>query len=314
MSIVSIAPLLLTVLGLTAFEVINSVDNAVINAEVLGKMSTWAKKWFLVWGIFLAVFVVRGVLPWLILWGSVPGIGPWEAFMASFSSDPRVLDAVETSRPILLCGAGLFLVYLFLHWLFLEQKEFGLVGEKFIAKHGLWFYTTASVLLGFVVWKAIHVNPMMAMGAMVGSTAFFLTHGFKENAENAEEKMLEGENKLSDWSKILYLEAIDACFSVDGVLGAFAFTTSVPLILIGNGIGVWVVRKLTVGNIDKIKKYVFLKNGAMYSIFALGIVMLAEAFGAHLPSWISPVITFAVIGFFMFKSLAVLKKETKSCL
>ncbi len=306
MALVTFAPLVLTVLGLTVFEVINSVDNAVINAEVLGKMSAWARKWFLVWGIFLAVFVVRGVLPWLILWGSVPGIGPWEAFMASFSSDPRVALAVETSKPVLLCGAGLFLVYLFLHWLFLEQKEFGLVGEKFIAKHGVWFYTAASVLLAVVVWIAIHVNPMMAMGAMVGSTAFFLTHGFKENAERAEEKMLEG-GVMSDWSKILYLEAIDACFSVDGVLGAFAFTTSVPLILIGNGIGVWVVRKLTVSNVDKIKKYVFLKNGAMYSIFALGVVMLLEAFGAHIPSWVSPVATFVVIGFFLFKSVVHLK-------
>ncbi|MEI6480213.1 MAG: DUF475 domain-containing protein [bacterium] len=309
MTLALIAPLILTVLGLTLFEVINSVDNAVINAEVLGKMSPWAKKWFLVWGIFLAVFVVRGVLPWLILWGSVPGIGPWEAFVASFSSDPRVLGAVEMSKPILLCGSGLFLVYLFLHWLFLETKEFGLVGEKFIARHGVWFYTVASLVLGVVVWKTIHINPMMAVGAVMGSTAFFLVHGFKENAERAEERMLEGDNSMSDWSKILYLEAIDACFSVDGVLGAFAFTTAVPLILIGNGIGVWVVRKLTVSNVDTIKKFVFLKNGAMYSIFSLGIIMLAEAFGAHIPSWVSPVITFCVIGFFLFKSVAVLNSQ-----
>ena len=68
----------------------------------------------------------------------------------------------------------------------------------------------------------------------------------------------------SDWSKILYLEAIDTTFSIDGVLGVFAFTLSIPLILIGNGVGAIVLRQLTVSNIDRIKKYAYLKNGAMY--------------------------------------------------
>ena len=147
------------------------------------------------------------------------------------------------------------------------------------------------------------INPMIAFGAVVGSTAFFITHGFKQQAEQAEEQLLHGRsNSLSDVSKVLYLEMIDMTFSIDGVLGAFAFTLSVPLILIGNSLGALVVRQLTLGNIDRIKKYAYLKNGAMYSIFVLGSVMLLEGMGWHVPVWVSPLATFVVVGYFFFRS------------
>lgn len=141
----------------------------------------------------------------------------------------------------------------------------------------------------------------MAMGAVVGSTAFFITHGFKQNAEMHEKELIGGSN-MSDWSKILYLEVIDATFSIDGVVGAFAFTLSVPLILIGNGIGAFVVRELTISNIDRVKRYIYLKNGAMYSIFFLGIIMILASFGYHIKEWVSPVITIGVIGYFFYLS------------
>ena len=85
-------------------------------------------------------------------------------------------------------------------------------------------------------------------------------------------------------SKILYLEALDASFSLDGVIGAFAFTISVPLILLGNGIGALVVRELTVRGIDLISKFAYLKNGAIYSIGMLGTLTILESFGQEHPS------------------------------
>jgi hypothetical protein len=112
----------------------------------------------------------------------------------------------------------------------------------------------------------------------------------------------------SDWSKILYLEAIDASFSIDGVVGAFAFTLSVPLILLGNGIGPIVLRQLTISNIDRIKKYIYLKNGAMYAVFALGTIMILHAFDFHIPEWVSPVTTIVIIGYFFLKSRKALKE------
>ena len=300
-----IISMILTVLGLCLFETISSIDNAIINADVLSTMKERARKWFLLWGLLFAVFVIRGLLPWAIVWVATPSLGPMGALMSTFSSDPIVLEAIEASAPILLIGGGTFLIFLFFHWLFLEPKEFGLHAERFIASQGVWFYSVISVLLTFLVWMSLNHNALMALGAVVGSTAFFIVHGFKQNAEENERKLMEG--RMSDISKLLYLEIIDATFSIDGVVGAFAFTLSVPLILLGSGLGAFVVREITIGNIDRIKRYKYLKNGAMYSILCLGAIMVADSFGMRIPSWLSPVITFIVVGFFFYKSV----KEAK---
>jgi len=301
----NIFTIILTIGGLCMFEVISSIDNAIINAEVLSTMKARARRWFMVWGIIIAVFVVRGLLPWVIVWMTNPSLGFIGSLTSTFSSDPSVHDSIEKSAPILLAGGGIFLIFLFFHWLFLETKHFGLKHEKFFMSQGVWFYALVSVILCVVVYYAMKISPMMAFGAVVGSTAFFITHGFKQNAEKGEQELMK--EGLSDISKILYLEVIDATFSIDGVLGAFAFTLSVPLILIGNGLGALVVRQLTLGNIDRIKKYIYLKNGAMYSILFLGGIMLADSFGVDVPSWVSPVITFVAVAYFFWKSKIALK-------
>jgi hypothetical protein len=279
-----ILTIILIVSGLVLFETITSIDNAIINAEVLSTMS------------------VRGILPWLIVWLSTPALGPVGALTATFSSDPLVIAAIEQSSPILLIGGGTFLIFLFFHWLFLETKNFGLRGERYFSTKGVWFFAIVSVLLAAIVWFALDKNPLMGFGAVVGSTAFFIVHGFRQNAELAEHRMLHSSN-MSDVSKIFYLEVIDATFSIDGVIGAFAFTMAVPLILVGNGIGAFVVRELTIRNVDNIKKYKYLKNGAMYSILFLGTIMILDSFGVHIPFWVSPLITFGVVGFFLWKSI-----------
>jgi hypothetical protein len=298
MEIISI---ILIVVGLILFETISSIDNAVINAEVLSTMSQRARRWFLIYGLFFAVFMIRGMLPWLIVWMNTPDIGPVEALIATLGENEEVKNKIEEASPFLLVGGGVFLMFLFLHWLFIEAKNYGLRGERFFHKHGVWFYAIVSILLTVIVWLSLQRHPSMALGAVIGSTAFFITHGFKQNAE-MHEKQLMGGSSMSDWSKVLYLEVIDATFSIDGVVGAFAFTLSVPLILIGNGIGAFVVRELTISNIDRVKRYIYLKNGAMYSIFVLGTIMVLDSFGAHIPEWLSPVVTITVIGYFFYKS------------
>ncbi len=300
---VDVISLLLIIAGLSLFETISSIDNAIINAEVLSTMQVKYRRWFLLWGLLFAVFVIRGVLPWGIVWGTTPGLGPIGALTATFSSDPQIVEAIESSAPMLLIGGGTFLIFLFFHWLFLEPKQYGLRGERYFQSKGVWFYAIVSLFLSLIVWFALQENARLAFGAVVGSSAFFIVHGFKQNAELQEQKLMSKD--LSDVSKILYLEVIDATFSIDGVLGAFAFTLAIPLIILGNGLGAVVVRQLTVGNIDRIRRYVFLKNGAMYSILSLGIVMLLDSFGFHIPPWLSPVITFGVVGFFLYKSIQV---------
>ncbi|MGC9310851.1 MAG: DUF475 domain-containing protein [Candidatus Aenigmatarchaeota archaeon] len=302
-----IAAMILTVLGLCLFETISSIDNAIINAEVLSTMKEKYRKLFLLWGILIAVFLIRGALPWAIVWLTTPGIGPMEALTSALSGDAEVIAAIEAASPVLLMAGGMFLVFLFFNWLFLEPKHYGLRGERALGRQGVWFYAVVSILLTVIVWQAIKTNPLMALGAVTGSTAFFIVHGFRQNAEIKEKEMLKG--NMSDISKLFYLEVIDASFSIDGVLGAFAFTLSVPLILLGNGLGAIVVRQLTVGNIENVKKYKYLKNGAMYSILVLGSIMIIDSFYPHLvAAWLSPVVTFIIVGHFFRKS----KNELKS--
>ena len=178
-----IPAMLLAILGLSLFETVSSVDNAIINAEVLSVMGTRARRWFLLWGMIFAVFVVRGLLPWLIVWLAVPSQGPIGALTAAFSSDPLVHQAVEAAAPVLLMGGGVFLVLLFLNWLFLDPKEFGLAGERFFSSQGVWFYAVASVFLALTVWFSLRRGSLIGFAAVIGSTVFFITHGFKENAE-----------------------------------------------------------------------------------------------------------------------------------
>lgn len=294
--------ILLTILGLSLFEVTTSIDNAIINAEVLPTMSKRASRWFLSWGILFAVFIVRGMLPLLIIWAANPNIGPIGALTATFSNNPEIARAIDESSPVLLIGGGTFLIFLFFHWLFLERKNFGLKHEKFFQEQGAWFFAAVSIILSVIVWLSLNRAPLMAFGAVLGSSAFFIIHGFRTYAEEQEKKLLTGSAGMSDLAKLAYLEVLDTTFSIDGVVGAFAFTLSVPLILLGNGLGAIVLRRLTVKNIERINQYKYLKNGAMYSILFLGLIMLLDSFGYHIPPWVSPVITFGTVGYFFYKS------------
>lgn len=303
--------IIMTVLGLSLFEIITSLDNAIINAEVLGGMSKKARRFFLTWGIFFSVFLMRGLLPFLILFVTAPQLGVWGTITAAFSNDPAVGETIKESSHVLLMAGGVFLIFLFFHWLFLESKNFGLKGERFFQGQGAWFYAIISLLLTAIVWAAFqNDNPLLQFGAVVGSTSFFIIHGFRTYAEQQETKLLAG--GMSDFAKIAYLEVLDASFSIDGVIGAFAFTFAIPLILLGNGLGAIALRQLTISNIDRIKKYKYLKNGAMYSILVLGIVMLLHSFNVEIPEWVSPLFTFGIVGYFFQKSRIDIKKTYES--
>ena len=302
--------IIIIIIGLVFFEVINSVDNAIINADVLSTMDKKYRKWFLFAGMFFAVFVVRGLLPWMIIWFSNPSIGPLGAFQSSLSSNPNIIRAIESSSPVLLVSAATFLLFLFFHWLFLEPKKVFLPGEKFFQSNFFMFYAFVSIVLSIVVWFGIHKNNLMAFAAVFGATAFYIIETIRRYAEEKSQFM--NRKKMTNISKILYLEVLDASFSIDGVVGAFAFTLSVPLILVGNGIGALVVRHLTIKNVAIIKKYKYLKKGAMYTIFVIGFIMLLDSFGANIPNWIPPLLTFLIVGASVYasrKQIAELKLD-----
>jgi uncharacterized protein len=268
---------IIIIFGLALFEVISSIDNAIINAHVLKVLPPKYKKFFLTWGLFIAVFLIRGILPFVVV------------YMA------------EDSKDLLLLGGGVYLFMVFLGWLFMEEKRYAFLVEGFIHKQSLWFYAIASLFITLVIYYAVNYHPVLALSATIGATAFFISDGFRKNAEHQEEKLM-GSNS-SALSKVLFLEVLDASFSIDGVIGAFAFTLSIPLIILGNGLGAIVVREFTIHGSKLLTKYAYLKNGAMYSIGSLGMLMIFEAFGKEPPFWVAPLNTFIFLGIFVWLSV-----------
>ena len=298
---------LIVIAGLVVFEIVNSIDNAIVNAHVLGTMSARARRWFLIWGILTAVIIVRGVLPFLVVWLTTPDISFWRALLATFGNDPIARQAIDTNAFMLLLGGGMFLMLLYFHWLFLENKEPFFVPDKLIRPHyGIWFFAVAALLLVAVLFFA-RANPFAMLAAAVGNALFFILYGFRETAERAEQKL--EKQGMSDLSKLLYLEILDLSFSIDGVVGAFAFTTNVLLIFIGNGIGALVVRDFTLRGMEHVGKYKWLKNGAMTSIGFLGFFMTLKAFGVYVPEWLPTLITFFFVGIAFWASHRFLKKN-----
>jgi uncharacterized protein len=301
----AITEILIIIFGLCLFEVISSVDNAIINAHVLKTLPEKFRKFFLVWGLLIAVFVVRGVLPFVIVWLANTSLSFVDVITFVFNPTPEIESYVEKSQSILLLAGGVYLFLVFLGWLFLEEKKYAFLVEEFMHKQSVWFYACASLFFTVVVWFSIKINPILALSAAIGSTAFFITDGFKRNAESKEKELLSG--SMSAISKLLYLEVLDATFSIDGVIGAFAFTISIPLIFLGNGLGALVVREMTIKGVDIISKFAYLKNGAMYSIGFLGAIMVLEAFGRNFPFWLAPLNTTLLLVIFLGLSLRELK-------
>src|SRR4030067_2028310 len=216
----SLLSIILVIIGLSLFEIVSSVDNAIINAEVLSTMGQRFRRFFLTWGIIIAVFAVRGLLPFIIVYTTIPSLGPIGAITSTFNNDPKIAATIKEAAGLPLALGGTFLIFLFFNWLFLEPKSYGLRGERFFHAQGGWIYTVVSIILAFLVYYAFNYSQPVALGFVLGSTIFFIVHGFRQYAEKMETSL--ATSHKSDLSKFLYLEVIDASFSIDGVIGAFA--------------------------------------------------------------------------------------------
>lgn len=114
---------LIIILGLSLFEIISSIDNAVINAHVLKTLPERFRKFFLLWGLLFAVFLMRGILPFLIVWLTNPKLSFAQIITFVFSNDPTIQNYIEKSQSLLLSAGGIYLLFVFLGWLFLEEKN-----------------------------------------------------------------------------------------------------------------------------------------------------------------------------------------------
>jgi len=295
---------------LSVLELSLSFDNAVINASILATMAIIWRKRFLIWGMIIAVFGVRFIFPILIVYFST-SMGFIDSFNLAINNPTEYEKIIENSHHIIMSFGGMFLLMLFLKFLFDENKDFHWIKiiENFTSKIskkgdlkvifilflmlGITYFAPNEVVMGE---KMVSVNKIEILAPMlIGMIAFYLIEFFKSFMETNNESDNTKITQLSGgFISFIYLEIIDMSFSLDGVLGAFAVTQNIIIIMLGLGIGAMAVRSLTIYMVEKevIAKYVYLEHGAMWSIGLLSLSMIIQIFH-HLPSML--VTTFAIV-------------------
>ncbi|GAA2595531.1 DUF475 domain-containing protein [Streptomyces axinellae] len=294
---------------LSILEISLSFDNAVVNAGVLKKMNAFWQKIFLTIGVLIAVFGMRLVFPVVIVAISAK-VGPIEAVEVALDDPNRYQQLVTDAHPAIAAFGGMFLLMIFLDFIF-DEREHKWVGwlERPLSRlgkvNGLSVCIALIVLLvsAMTLATAAHQHGGMhadksgtvMLAGIAGLITYLLVGGlsghFEDKLEEEEEREQEAEESAKREGKqlsavglagkaaffmFLYLEVLDASFSFDGVIGAFAITNHIFWMALGLGIGAMYVRSLTVylvrqGTLDD---YVYLEHGAHYAIGALAVILL----------------------------------------
>ena len=278
----------LEALGITAIlcvmEVSLSFDNAVVNASVL---KSWNKFWqdiFLTIGMLIAVFGMRLLFP-LVIVALAADLGLIEVWnMGLNNPDEYALHLINHHAEVAAFG-GIFLLLVFLNFLLDEKKELHWLGhiEEKIATFGKVASISVMIALGTLLACMIMVEEGKKLVVLVAGLWGVLSYVGVDVISSLLEKE-EDDSKIGDVIKrggiggFLYLEVLDASFSFDGVIGAFAITKDIVIIMIGLGIGAMFVRSMTVFLVRKqtLDSYVYLEHGAHYAIGILAVIMLAS--------------------------------------
>ena len=305
------------VLVLSVLEVSLSFDNAVINAIKLEKMNEKWRARFLTWGIAIAVFGMRFLFPVLVV-AVFARISLLEVTKIALTDSIKYADYIhQTHAPIVAFG-GAFLMMLFLSYFFDDKKEVHWI--KDLEKRLQIFGTingaeTIIVLLSlFVVQHYVNIEQRLfvVLAGLSGVIIYLLVDGvthWLEKKEDESVKQFATVVKGSGLVGFLYLELIDASFSLDGVLGAFALSRDILIITIGLSIGAMFVRSLTIMLVEKktLNKYLYLEHGAHWAIGALAVIMLISSFH-EVPEVITGLIGLIFIIFSLISSLLHNKK------
>jgi hypothetical protein len=296
------------VLILSILEISLSFDNAVVNAGILKKMNAFWQKIFLTIGILIAVFGMRLVFPVVIVAISAK-VGPIEAVQLALDQPKQYEALVTDAHAAIAAFGGMFLLMIFLDFIFEEREHKWLAWlERPVAKLGKVDMLSVCIALIVLLVSAItfateaHTSAGHAdksatvlLSGVAGLITYLVVGGlsgyFEDKLEEEEEREHEEEEKAKKQGKpvsavglagkaafflFLYLEVLDASFSFDGVIGAFAITNHIFWMALGLGIGAMYVRSLTVylvrqGTLDD---YVYLEHGAHYAIGALAVILL----------------------------------------
>ncbi len=277
---------------LAILEVTFSFDNAVINSRILARMSDLWVKLFLTVGIFIAVFVVRFALP-IIVVQFATGLAFGDVVNLALNNPDRYGEELHHAAPVIEAFGGTFLLMLgisyfldhdkVVHWLRPVEKQLARAGRIRFIK--LMFMTA---VVGFMY---LTIDPdLKNIVLFSGSLGILLQFGLHSLSVFFEKTVNKGKSAtkqvgLAAFASFMYLEVLDASFSFDGVIGAFAITTSVLLIVAGLGVGALWVRSMTIYLLraGTLAKYRYLEHGAHWAILALGLVMLAKLYHLELP-------------------------------
>ncbi len=302
-----------TVLGV--LEVSLSFDNAVVNASVLRHWNDFWRKLFLTVGILVAVFGMRLVFPLAIV-SVATGLGMADVWtMAINTPDEYSRHLMERHAEVAAFG-GAFLLLVFLNFLFDEEKELhwlGVIEEK-VGKYGT--EGLAVLLTMGAVFFAMSIMPdVRKLSVLIaGLTGVLIYIGVQwvSGLLEAEEHDAELGKMVSRGSigGFMYLEVLDASFSFDGVIGAFAITSDVVIIMLGLAIGAMFVRSMTVYLVDRgtLQEFVYLEHGAHYAIGILALIMFASV-QYHIPEWFTGLSGVAFILVSLWSSLRYKKQQ-----
>ena len=293
---------------LAALEISLSFDNAIVNANKLVEMTPIWQRRFLTWGILIAVFGMRIIFPLAIV-AIFAWINPFAAMHLALSDPDQYLHIIgEAHGPISAFG-GTFLMLVALKFFVNEDKSVDwFVGlEKRLRKvasiRGFEFAFVLFIIVGVCQFLPETKHASFLTSALFGLLVFLLVDGlgsYLDGIAGSTTSML----ARGGLGAFLYLEVLDASFSFDGVIGAFALTTNILLIAIGLGIGAMYVRSMTIMLVERgtLAEFRYLEHGAFYSIFALSVIMFLQSL-FHVPELITGSIGFSLIGFAFYQSI-----------
>ena len=299
---------------LSVLEISLSFDNAVVNAVVLKKMTPLWQHRFLTWGIAIAVFGMRLVFP-LALVGIMANINPIDALILAATKPNEYAQIMLSAHVSIASYGGAFLLMVALKYFFEKEKEVHWIDviENPISKLGriqsVEIAVTLMVLYVFSLYQQDHEKMTFLVSGIWGLVTYVAVDGIGAFLQSPDETEQLDLNKAS-MGMFLYLEVLDASFSFDGVVGAFAVTNNLFIIMIGLGVGAMFVRSLTIMLVEKgtLAEYRFIEHGAFYAIGALAVIMFSGTI-LHIPEVITGLIGAALIGLSLWSSVRYNKKN-----
>lgn len=306
---------------LSVLEVSLSFDNAVVNASVLRKMTDLWRHRFLTWGMLIAVFGMRLVFPLLIV-GVVAKVNPWSAIVLAATQPDEYARIMQSVHIPVAAFGGAFLLMVALKYFFDANKDVHWIKMIEAPLVKLSKLEAIELAIAMVVIYLISIplkegdKVSFLLSGLFGLITFILVDGVsallehQDQAQAANAKASITDLHRASAGMFLYLEILDASFSFDGVIGAFAITNNLFIIAIGLGIGAMFVRSLTIMLVNQgtLAHYRYLEHGAFYAIGALAAIMFLNTF-VHIPEVLTGFIGATFIGLSLWSSVQFNKKK-----